>query len=51
MSQLDLVYAFDGWSNIGFVVSFVLAGIMGVVLQYSTYLCTQVLNPMAVLLL
>ena len=41
--QLDKVHQFEDWSNTGFLICFVLAGVMGVVLQYSTYLCTQVI--------
>ncbi len=40
--QLDKVSSFEEWANPAFIVCFVLAGIMGVILQYSTYLCTQV---------
>jgi len=40
--ELDKVTSFDDWSNLSFLLCFILAGIMGVVLQYSTYLCTQI---------
>jgi hypothetical protein len=40
--QLDRVWSFESWANPAFMICFVLAGVMGVILQYSTYLCTQV---------
>lgn len=40
--QLKAVMSFQEWGSSAFLVCFTLAAVMGVVLQYSTYLCTQV---------
>jgi solute carrier family 35 protein len=44
--DLDKAYNYPGWSNPVFVICYLLSCVMGFVLIYSTFLCTQLTSPL-----
>lgn len=45
-SSFTKVAEFDGWSQPGFVLYFLISSFMGFVLNYATFLCTEVNSPL-----
>jgi len=44
--ELQKAYEFQGWMDIGFLINFFLSCIMGFVLIYATFLCTQLTSAL-----
>jgi solute carrier family 35 protein len=44
--DLEKAYNYNGWTNPVFLVCYLLSCVMGFVLIYSTFLCTQLTSPL-----